>query len=384
MPALLGEKPPSTPVPAAPNRPEQGVAAPEQGVIEEARRRQRRRRLGTFAGLVAAAGIGGVVLAAGGGGSHAAARPAGAPGRLRAAAHTLDIRPGRFNVRLVPVLTGGEAGWCTVIDEPGGGGGGCASVPVTTTPLFAGISKSMPNLHYVSMVTLTTPQVATVVIDRRHRLPTLALPGLPYGLRAARLVLKVTFPHVRIRRSGRRIPIPGAPRPPVEVAAPPSPAAVALDAQGHVIPEPAAVRGRVGGLAWQSPSPQPHGACSLRVAGVLAMTAEWGHVATTIKPFPGQIVGRTFQSCIDTEYELQHSSLDVAVLLDAAHPGTLPAAIPGLEPVSGARGFFDGPGAFQGDITATRRGATWLVVAGGSGPAQRIRVLRHVSATVTL
>ena len=114
------------------------------------------------------------------------------------------------------------------------------------------------------------------------------------------------------------------------------------------------------------------------------MTAEWGHVATTIKPFPRQIVGRTFQSCIDTEYSMRHWPLDVAVLLDAAHPGTLPAAIPGLEPVSGARGFFDGPGAFQGDITATRRGATWLVVAGGSGPAQRIRVLRDVSATVTL
>jgi hypothetical protein len=378
MPALLDEKPPSTAAAGVP-------AGPEQGVIEEARRRQRRRRIGiALSGLIAAAGIGGIALAAGGGGSHTAPRPAGAPGRPRAAAHTLDIRPGSFNVRLVPVLTGGEAGWCTVIDEPGGGGGGCASVPVTTMPLFAGISKSMPNLHYVSMVTLTTPQVATVVIDRRHRVPTVALPGLPYGLRAARLVLKVTFPHVRIRRSGRRILIPGTPTPAVEVAPPPSPAAVALDGQGHPIPQPLPARGHVGGLAWQSPSPQPHGACSLRVAGVLAMTAEWGHVATTIKPFGGQIVGRTFQSCIDTEYRLQHSSLDVAVLLDAAHPGTLPAAIPGLEPVSRARGIFNGPGAFQGDITATRRGATWLVVAGGSGPAQRIRVLRHVSATVTL
>ena len=377
MPALLGEKPPSTPTVVVP-------AGPDQGVIEEARRRQRRRRIGiALSGLIAVAGIGGIALAAGGGGSHTAPRPAGAPGRLRAAAHALDIRPGRFNVRLVPVLTGGEAGWCTVIDEPGGGGGGCASVPVTTMPLFAGISKSMPNLHYVSIVTLTTPQVATVVIDRRHRVPTVALPGLPYGLRAARLVLKVTFPHVRIRRSGRRTPIPGAP-PPVEVAPPPSPAAVALDAQGHPVPQPLPTRGRVGGLAWQSPNPQPHGACSLRVAGVLAMTPEWGHVATAIKPFPGQIVGRTFQSCIDTEYYLQHWPLDVAVLLDAAHPGTLPVAIPGLEPVSGARGFFNGPGAFHGDITATRRGATWLVVAGGSGAAQRIRVLRNVTAAVTL
>jgi hypothetical protein len=76
--------------------------------------------------------------------------------------------------------------------------------------------------------------------------------------------------------------------------------------------------------------------------------------------------------------------LDAAVLLDAAHPGTSPAAIPGLEPVPGRRGYFNGPGDFKGELTATRVGDSWLVLAGGSGLAQRLEILRHLTATVKL
>ncbi len=53
-----------------------------------------------------------------------------------------------------------------------------------------------------------------------------------------------------------------------------------------------------------------------------------------------------------------------------------------LTPAPGAPGFFNGPGDFKGDLTATRFGNTWLVVAGGSGLAQRIEVLRHLTPTV--
>ena len=51
MPALLGEKPPSTPTVVVP-------AGHDQGVIEEARRRQRRRRIGiALSGLLYPMGI---------------------------------------------------------------------------------------------------------------------------------------------------------------------------------------------------------------------------------------------------------------------------------------------------------------------------------------
>jgi hypothetical protein len=111
---------------------------------------------------------------------------------------------------------------------------------------------------------------------------------------------------------------------------------------------------------------------------------QWSHLASAIRPFPGKLVGRAFFSCIDTEYYLQHWPLDAAILLDAAHPGVPPAAIPGLTAVAGQRGYFNGPGDFKGELTATRFANAWLVVAGGSSLAQRIDVLRHLTPTVKL
>lgn len=85
---------------------------------------------------------------------------------------------------------------------------------------------------------------------------------------------------------------------------------------------------------------------------------------------------------MDTEYYLNHGPLDTAMLLDAAHPDTPPTAIPGLTPARGEPGFYNGPGNFKGELTATRRGNTWLVIAGGSSLTQRIEVLRHLTDTV--
>ena len=111
---------------------------------------------------------------------------------------------------------------------------------------------------------------------------------------------------------------------------------------------------------------------------------QWSHLAAPIRPFPEQLVGRAFLSCVDVEYYLHGWPLDAAVLLDAAQPGSLPAAIPGLAPVPGHRGYVNGPGDFKGEVTATRRGSAWLVVAGGEGLAQRLRLLSHLKATISL
>jgi hypothetical protein len=45
-------------------------------------------------------------------------------------------------------------------------------------------------------------------------------------------------------------------------------------------------------------------------------------------------------------------------------------------------GFFNGPGGFKGQLSATRAGNAWLVVAGG-GMAQRVTLLSHLTATVS-
>ncbi len=60
-------------------------------------------------------------------------------------------------------------------------------------------------------------------------------------------------------------------------------------------------------------------------------------------------------------------------------------AIPGLRPIPGERGLLNGLGPPAEDgLTARRTGNAWLVVAGGSGLAQRIELLRHLTGIVRL
>jgi hypothetical protein len=224
------------------------------------------------------------------------------------------------------------------------------------------------------IVVLSTPQVAAVLVGGRRRVATVELPGLPYGLRAARLVIPL---RVRKSATGR-----------VTFRMEPEPSLAALDASGRLIRSPAAQP------QGQEPAVSEHGPCTLTASGIPGIAAQWSHVASAITPYPGRIVGRAFFSCIDTEYYLHNWPLDAAILLDAAHPGRRPAAIPGLSVVIGEPGFLNGPGDFKGEITATRLGDArfgnaglgdaWLVVAGGSGLSQRIDVLRHLKATIRL
>jgi len=357
MPGLITQHPPAADAPLS------SATGPEQGVIEEARRRQRQRRIrATIGGLLAAVIVTGFAWALTAGGSprhsHQAGRGGAGQGRAPAAAG--------FNVRLSPALNGGQYGWCVGVEERAGaiGGGGCSMTPVTSMPLAIDLSIGSRRTRQESIVIVTTPPVAAILVNGGRRVPTVALPLLPYGLRAARILIPIQ-------------PGPSAPgRPKLDL--PTEPTLVALDAQGQPIPnriareraEPANVSGR--------------GPCTLHSSGLPGLAPQWSHVANAIRPFPGKLVGRAFFSCIDTEYYLKGWPLDAAVLLDAAHPGTTPAAIPGLVPVRESAGFFNGPGDFKGELTATRFGNSWLVVAGGSSLAQRIQVLRHLTATIKL
>jgi hypothetical protein len=235
---------------------------------------------------------------------------------------------------------------------------------MTSMPLVMHMSEGSVKTHEEAIVLLTTPQVASILVNGRRRVPTIALPGLPYGLRAARIVMPL---RIRISAAGRPV-----------FARPIEPTQVLLDVHGHPIAQ--GVTPKYAGLHLTS----GRGPCLLRAGGLPGLQAEWSHVAAAIRPFPGKLIGRSFFSCIDTEYYLHNWPLDAAILLDAAHPGTPPAAIPGLTPVGGEHGYFNGPGDFKGELTATRVGNAWLVVAGGSGLDQRMEVLRHLTATVKL
>ncbi len=341
-------------------------ASPEQGVIEEARRRQRKRVGAVAGGLVALVGIAGLAWMGLGGGSRAQSPRAHGRARALAVQHAGAPTP-VFNVRLSPVLTGGQTGWCTVSSE----GGSCAGTPSTASPFFGGVEESYgAKSHYDITTVLTTPQVAAVLVNGR-RVASVSLPGLPYGLRAARVVTRASPGPREDGRARARRHIIERPQPLVLVA---------LDAHGRRIPsnEPSKAQSPSTSLAWQRPAAPAAGVCQLRATGLGGLAAQWGHVASRVLPYPGQIIGRAFTSCVDTEYYLNKWPMDAAILLDAAHPGTRPAAIPGLIAVPGTRGFFNGPGGFQGELTATRVKNAWLVVAGGSGERQRLLVLRHL------
>jgi hypothetical protein len=319
-------------------------------------------------GSIVMVGLG--ILLWGLGGSGPAAQPAHARGPKGVGGSAKGALAAGFDVRLSPALDGGQYGWCVGVEEQAGviAGGGCSTAPVASTPLVMQLSGSSVSSRQEDIVVLVTPRVAAILLNGRRRVRTLTLPGLPYGLRAARVVIPL-----RIKTS------PGAKR---GIASLPEPKIQALDAHGRVIPN--RIVHEAPTLSRSPRGVSAAGPCRLHAAGLAGLAAQWSHVAAAIRPLPGKLIGRGFFSCIDTEYYLHHWPLDATILLDAAHPGTPPAAIPGLTPVRHERGYFNGPGDFKGELTATRVGNAWLVVAGGSGLVQRLEVLRHLTATVEL
>jgi hypothetical protein len=371
MPALLSDKPSADAPLGVP-------AGPDQGVIEEARRRQRSRRLRvSLAVLLALAGAG-IPIAATTGGTT----PAEAPLHLPPEPPPLPARHAGstsqpISVSLSPNLEGGQAGWCvTILEASGGGGGSCGPLPTFGHPLLMGTSGWTYGDRDVTTTEITAPRVAYFLVNGTRRVATKRLAGVPYGMRIAII-------HTPLHGSPHRHH--GSPYR-QGAAAFRSPTVVPLDARGKPIAE-TSDWGAVWFRDWNRPATPLAGPCRLRLSGLTGATAEWGQVATAIRPYPSRIVGRGFLSCVDTEYYIPGRGMRAAVLLDAANPArTPPAAIPGLLPIPQAPGLYNGTGdyAFRGPITAKREGNAWIVVAGGGRDAEeaRIRLLRHLRVTL--
>lgn len=348
-------------------------AGPEQGVIDEARRRQRSRRLRlSLTALLALAGIGGLIATTGG------TVPREAPLHLPPEPPPLAARhtgPGSHSINLIlsPDLEGSEAGWCVlVIDRAGGEGGSCGPLPTRAHPLLqdgTGWGMGEPD---ATTTAVTAPEVAYVLVNGSRRVPTVGVPDLPYGLRA--VVVHTPLPRDFERNSRSRLTIPTL---------------TAFDSQGRRISESPDYGDGLPFRDWNRPSAPAKGVCQLHASGIADLTSEWGQVATALHPYPGRISGRGFLSCIDTEYYIPGRGMRAAVLLDAADPGrSAPAAIPGLVAVPQARGIYNGTGdyAFRGPMSAKRVGNAWIVVAGGGRNAEeaRIRLLRHLTFSAQL
>jgi hypothetical protein len=325
------------------------AAEPEQGVIEEARQRRRARRIRVILALAAVALAGAIAWTVAGGPSLANsghASPAGV-----GVADSVGAHPLLFNVRLVPMVSVvGQAGWCEVIEEGGvTGDSACGGVPTPSEPFLQIQGWGEAKSRVETQAPVTDPQIAAILVNGSRRVPTAALPGLPYGLRGARIVT------------------------------PRAATLTALDAGGHRIPQHWGQPPRQATVSsWRYPHTPPHGVCQLRASGLRGLSTGGGTVAISIGPFPGQLVGHAFVPCIVTRFQLAGEPLKAIVLLDAADPRSRAAALPSFHPVRRAPGVFAG-----GSLTATRAGNAWVIVEQGRGSAERIRLLRHLIATVS-
>ena len=217
---------------------------------------------------------------------------------------------------------------------------------------------------YSTTIAVTLPEVASILVNGVQRVPTVAMPGLPYGLRGARIVTRQNEPippaiKQRVRRDGTLLE--------------------AFNAEGRQLPERrnrSHRQARV--LGWRYPSHPAGGPCELSAKGLPGLVARAGEVATDIRPFPGKIVGQAFLPCVETQYQLGREPVRAFVLLNAADPPGRAGALPNFRPVRGAPGFF----AEGGTLTAKPWGNFWLLAGQGSGLQQRIELLRHLTARV--
>jgi hypothetical protein len=323
------------------------------------------------------------------------------PGKVtasRGARGLSSVSGDRYNITVSPSLgfaTG--PGWTIAIsyDGPGfgrhrsGGVTGADGYPTRTNPVFGGTGDSFfasgdrqrgDDVGFV----ITGPQVAAVRFGGRT-IRTFASSQLPAGDRAA----------VFFQDPGSPQPVVGW-RPGAQINALNVPTSkrvrsvwlLPLDNAGHPIPTipptyptvtvgsywqaPSAVTSSIHHAPYNGPTRPGAGACELTARGLAGLTPEWGHTFANIT-LASHVVGELFLSCVDTEYYLHGWPLDAAVLLDGRQPGHVLGPIPGTQPVLGDQSLVDSE---SEKLSARRVGNAWLVVQGGSGMTQRLRVLQ--------
>jgi hypothetical protein len=296
-----------------------------------------------------------------------------------------------YDIGLYPNLEAGVVGWCstetygkqsaTAFAPTVGGGSSCGAVSAAIdTPIFAACGCGGTGPWYV----LTSARVAAVRIAGGPTIRTRPDRRLPFGFRAAVSTEAFRAPLARVTaldRAGRPI----------------------ADTQALTAPEPT--------RSWRAPAHPAAGICSLIPAPSLGLRPTHGTVVTRIIPQPG-LLEDAFIPCLNIEYLIPHGSpinrysapppspagcdgarnctvyrptILAIVLLDARHPGRSLPDLPGMQPIAGAPGYLDDPAApdvvdgMLTGFTAKRSGESWLIVAGGSGTAQRLTALRQMT-----
>ena len=301
------------------------------------------------------------------------------------------LGPSEYAIDVSPYLNAGQSGWCVGVITTEqrrfrGWSESCGGTP--GAPIVAESYVAAEAHHATLNWAITTASVAAVRFGR-NVVRTRPDPRLPAGFRAAvEIVARGRTPAPRSQREVAHlhqlhggILIVGRPR-----------AVEALDARGSVIrgatalhsapPRPArhgSAQPRLQTTVYWAPQQAPPDRpCAIHSGQLPGPQPQWGNVATQIQPVDG-VSGSAFISCADTEFYWQRWPLEAAVLLNAAHPGAEPAALPQLQPVPGHPGVFDAPGGVQGHLTGRRMNGAWLVVQGGKDLSQRLALLNELT-----
>ncbi len=372
------------------------LAAPQAGVIEDARRRQRRRWEVVVAtlvavGLVAGAAVGGI--GAGRGGRRALApRP---ELRLTIQHGSAFVNGEPLAVGIAPDLTAGQVS--LLVRQEYTGGTSSAPYPTRNAPLYGPGASNIAVAHGKSKegvlyLTLVGPDVASVRITHLGTFRPVKVRGALPGDKAI----------VFYRPAGSRgtvIP-PGIGGNNLEGAQRPALFETAYDAAGKEIPvtpySTNQARFQLATRYWHAPAPPTVGRCAI-TSSLASATAQWGEVAQTIAP-DHTVSGPAFLSCLNTWYRWHGSSLDVGILLNAQAPGTRPATLWNATPLKGTRDTFTikavtdqiRVGPENATVTpvnlapggvARRDGDAWIIVRGGHNTNQELAFLNTLRIT---
>ncbi|MGD1056144.1 MAG: hypothetical protein ABR992_01890 [Solirubrobacteraceae bacterium] len=344
------DTPPTQQTPSRPLSPQGGpaaplsVAAPDAGVIEEARRRQQRRRAGAYA-LITAAVVAGLALLLGAGGNgnpptsdaHLSARR---PMKLTFVHGYPFINDEPALAGISPSLQAGNVGVCIMAI----GGGSCNGAPPTkATPIYGSVQGFSPKEKVgpegeIDML-FVSQRVAAVHVAQLGTFKARHYPGLPPG---AREIIFYRPPGSR----GTVLP-PGL-SPSVlqdfeHGRRGPALTETLLDSSGRVIP--------VSGIPetftlpnsyWQGThAPPANGRCAISSSFPGATTA-WGQVTREISP-NSYITVPAWLTCVHVWFSIPGASLETALLLNAKAPGSAPAPLWGAVPVPGHPGIVEIP-----------------------------------------
>lgn len=370
---------------------------PEQGVIEDARRRHRRRLVGiTFVAVAVVLGSLAALLGGGGSSTHGLGSYSRGRGKLTLFHGRAYVHGEPEIVGIWPSLQAGNVGFCVRVVS----GEGCNGPPPThSNPTYAagGFSpKETVGPEGEIDAVFTGPRVAAIRVAHLGIFKSHPVPGLPATVR------EVIFYRPPGSRGTVLPPGMGAAALKTFEAARRAPALTEtpLDVSGHVISAREQPVFTLPNSYWEGAKPPTAGRCSLR-SSLPNVRTDWGEVATAIAA-DRVITTPAWLACLDVWQSVGSVSYETAVLLNGASPGSQPPPLWGAVPVPGHPGIVEVPAvervhhfvingkhhtfhdAFIPPTVARRLGPGWLVVRYGRNLAGRISFLNHMTVAYRL